>query len=157
MSGGLDMEERKCAWCGADISHRKLNAKFCGNVCKEAARLPRKRAATRRRWPPMQGRSCKGCGDLFSASEIKQLFCSISCRTKHNNKIKVRDHRRDYLKAISVDRNGYFKRASERAQKWRERDPEYAKSKDREWQRKRAAAAAISLLIMPIEHSEPNQ
>lgn len=71
------MTERVCAWCGADISHRKWSAKTCDNICKEKLRHRLRRPDSK---PFCEERKCEVCGATYNALTATRRYCGKACR-----------------------------------------------------------------------------
>lgn len=168
-----DKPERACAWCRADISHRALVAKFCGSTCREREKSFRKAIASGH-WPrekqgPRPPATCPECGVVFEQVDPRQVFCERngSC---HQKAWRRTDRAKHYFSQEEVRRR--MREAARRhaetehgkaAQRERDARPhnvkrrreysmsDHGKAIKREWQRRRAAQQALSLLILPIE------
>lgn len=198
--------ERKCAWCGADISHRHPNAKFCdegcmlrnryggpipgdtieclnckkpfvkqknerhcSKGCREAHRQLRKYGQGKSFNGPPAPRPCAYCGSSFSSFDKKQIYCRRggTCAQRayresdtglaYFAREDVRERQReasrrhyytDHGIAAQRERDAHPKNVKRRAEYSRS---ERGKQKKRECQRRRAAAKAVSLLILPME------
>ena len=170
--------ERSCAWCGADISFGQANRTLCSSRCKKAQYNHRNRTKInakqrkRNRTEPARAsrarynakikqdrlrqrlsekrqveeasawsvdrllpRTCLGCGEVFSPNSSDHSRCKRGCGR----------------------RSGSPEHYAEKDRLYGLRNYESVRSRDLEWHRRNAAAAAISLLIMPIESSELNQ
>lgn len=162
MSGG-----RKCAWCGAGISHRRGNAKFCGAKCLEKDRALR-------RYPGRPSSHCRCCGAQMEQQRVGQtrLYCSSVCKEKARSKTKAR---KDWLNSkegrdcLSRSKGKY--RQSERGKaaeaayaKKRVEDGRQAASRKkynhsprgkevaREYYRRYAAERALAILLLPTSN-----
>lgn len=129
-------EDRKCAWCGVDISHKRPFAKYCSVQCKEIKRADIRGWNSKLFFGPQRPEICKGCGNVFEKLDPRQEYCQKGgvCWSRQ---VEQRGH-------IKMTRVSYMRSDASR-------------QKQRAWYRNRAAQAAISLLIMPIENTEPNQ
>ena len=137
--------ERACAWCGADISHKRRHAKWCSSLCASKADYAKHR--TRRRqeqnqrkriaagWHPLEYRSCKHCGSVFDAAHARQIYCGGSCRS-------------------AAKRLRNLARCREKVLIYAKENRQAISEKERPRRRKRAAERALSLLIFPIEAPE---
>jgi len=173
------MADRTCAWCGADISSAYCNAKFCCATCRERDKTYRKSLA-KGYWPkekqgPRPPATCPECGTVFEQSDPRQKFCERngSCHQKawrKTDRAKEYFSREDVRKRMTDAARRYAEsEKGKMAQKERDARPhnvarrreysmsDHGKKMKLEWQRKTAAAAAISLLVMPIENTEQNQ
>lgn len=125
--------ERACAWCGAVFIAKVHNAKFCGTSCKERMRFDRHRLAR-----------------IESAREYRKA-----------NRDDIAARSRARYQKFKADRpdewRSFVDRMSAAVMEDRAENPEKHAEISRLWRRRRAAAAAISLLIMPIENAELNQ
>lgn len=161
------MTKRACAWCGADISGRGPKALFCNHVCKKRRyRLQARHTATKK---------CKMCGATFDASgkSHRRIVCSDQCwrdwdALKHaiksrTPKVIFGPHRPMACKTCGKKhinfngRHGYCSRPC-KAKAYAKSDAGIAYRQAfansgyfREYARRRAADAAISLLIMPVQ------
>lgn len=115
-------EKRKCYQCGAHYTAKSSTAKYCSTRCKERTR------------------------DRDARNEYERQL-------RQNNLDKFRESdRRRYAKMRDEDPDRYQKfcaAAAEASRRWRSRDPEYARSKDREWQRRVSAESALSAILLP--------
>ena len=169
--------ERACAWCGADISHRRWSAKFCSSRCKDFGRYE-----SRHGHPPgpfSEDRRCEVCGSAFTARTATRRYCDPECRGiaqremgREENTKRARRYReqfperyREYDKNRRAadpemyrarDRARYRENLDEKRRQARERynvDPGQSVDACRERRRRRAAEAALSMLILPIEEA----
>lgn len=166
--------ERKCRGCGNAPAGKGRcgHCGFCSTACQ--SKFYRKHA------PYRKPRECRNCGQVFIAKNAAARFCGMACKErsrylKHQEKRaalsrKRREENADHVR--SLDRASYYRMKDERpedwkrfcersasaSKAWRERDPEYARSKDREWRRNTAAKAALSAILLPVHKSpEVNQ
>ena len=63
--------ERACDMCGADISDRNGNSKYCGDVCWRAANFPR---------VDMSQAACLSCGASLAGRKGGTEYCDWRCR-----------------------------------------------------------------------------
>ena len=153
-------EERKCQWCGADISHKQKGAKWCSKQCASNADYHKHRDKRRaqqnnrrrelRGLPSLIGRACMHCGESFNAVHARQVYCSPSCRNKAKyhrafakdpEKIRAKQaqwrrenaqHRSDYMKARRKA-NPEHNLNLQREYRARNRDKINAQAIDRYW------------------------
>lgn len=150
VSGGCSVsDERKCAWCGGDISQKRANAKFCKKLC-------------RGRWRWSQG--------LDRPSIENRKKNAKRYREAHPEKVKAatykwrlanaetyREKKKAWEKANASKRYEYGRpwRESHKEQlqiymiKWRSQNRSRLAETKREWGRKANAKAALSAILLP--------
>lgn len=62
-----------CAWCGGTMSHRRADAKFCGQSCYLQAQYKRKVGTA------LRSRPCGYCGERMPLSTAHRVYCSSRC------------------------------------------------------------------------------
>jgi len=157
--------ERKCAWCGADISHRNSRARYCGQTCKDR-RKSFDWSLDRGYWPrEMQGPripvECPECGKQVEQSNGGRTYCERDgpCSRRATRRRGVdRGYFEQPLVKLrmrnAVRRYYHQGNGSEYMAQWRHDNRDHVNAQAREYRRNRAAQAAISLLIMPIGRGE---
>ncbi len=89
MIGGI---MRKCLWCGEDINHRHIRAKYCDKHCKNEYEKEYKR----KQYAKEHKRYCKACGKDISHTN-KSSYCNDDCK-KNYYKEKYRKENNLYEK-----------------------------------------------------------
>lgn len=161
-----DKPRRACAWCGADISHRRWSAKTCDLTCKEKLRHRRRYPDSK---PFREHRTCDVCGIGFVAKTSTRRFCGADCRYAHwleadreGNTLRARMYRQESpdryrrYEKMRRDRDGekLRKQGRDRYEKMKKQRPEEYKEMLRtqgERERRRNAERALSLLILPMQ------
>lgn len=65
--------DHSCAWCGGNMSHRRADAKFCGQPCYLKAQYKRKVGTA------LRSRPCAYCGEVMPLSTANRIYCSSRC------------------------------------------------------------------------------
>lgn len=167
-----EAKHRVCAWCGVDISGHHVNAKHCGQVCRERAKGFH-RAVRQGQWPkelygPRPPVTCPVCGAVCEKRHPRQLYCerggpcsqSAFYRTEtsraYRSRLEVKERQREAARRHAETPHG---RA---AQKDRDARPlnlkrrldwsrsEHGKQVKAECQRRDKSNRALSLLLLPI-------
>lgn len=158
-------DERKCKWCGVDISHRRWSAKTCGLICKEAIRYQVRFPDSK---PFSEARMCIACGSEFTAMTSTRRHCDIKCRKadylekdRPKNTSRAREYRssnpqkyRDLDKARrNLDPEKFRNQARKRYQDIKENFPEKHLGHiedQRKRERLRNAERALSMILLPV-------
>ena len=173
----LDMKDdsgkpaRACAWCGADISGRHQNAKFCCATCRERDKTFQK-TLRKGHWPkemqgPRKGATCPGCGTQFEQRDPRQVFCERNgpCHQKawrRTDQAKAYFSRQDVKERMAeASRRHAQTEHGKSAQRERDARPhnvarrreysisDHGKLAKRESQRRSAAQTALATLLLP--------
>jgi len=170
------MTERRCAWCGGDMSRAHYNAKFCGATCRERNKTFAK-SLRAGHWPrEMQGprppATCPECGVVFEQTDPRQQFCERNgpCHQKawrrtdrakqyfsqEEVRQRIRDNARRYAetnhgKAAQREKDARPHNVQRRAQY---RLSDHGRQIRAENQRRRQAERALSFLLLPM-HTSP--
>lgn len=146
------MTDRKCAWCGADISGRSRGAKWCSKSCgRKAGRAadPERHRAYVRKYrdkvrpktgPFRELRCCEWCADQYLAKTSTAKFCSTKCkesaryRARRDKRCEQARRRRaektDHVRALG--RASYYRMKEERPDAW-QKFCEDAKAASKRW------------------------
>lgn len=138
--------ERRCAWCGADISHRRPNAITCSDECRERKKRFNRCGQSLRFNGPPSPRACAFCGAKFSAFYKNQKYC------EPNGACARKAYRR------SPSRRAYLSRpltkASNRASVRKYESSPKGRQTRTERYRRHAAQAALATILLPT-HKPP--
>lgn len=164
-----DKPERACAWCGAAMSVAPTGRPktYCSAKCGaaswrsrnpqkwrkiEARSIAKKKQVAEERKAeltvsPVRFGECKECGSTFRVTAWNRIFCSQDC--KKSRWVKGNRHKcREYTKKWQEENKPH---CASYARKRRAENPVKFAEMDREYRRRRAAEAAIAMLILPIE------
>lgn len=107
------MTDRVCAWCGADISHLRSNAKWCqnGNKCAAQAYRHKHVETARERCREYHARKfaknydekqCSWCGSTFKPRSHYQHACSKKCGSMKRDYDRRAKTKNDYAQIQCV-------------------------------------------------------
>ena len=154
--------ERKCQWCGSDISHRDVRAKFCGPKCVRKSEWSRSVAKN-----GPSNKNCVECGNKFIALR-SAITCSKECSTsRHKSKTRqwadcnpeqaaerCRKWRSENLEHVRNLSRRNYKSDPERhrgyCSKWRWENIDSQRERELENSRSRAADRALSMILLPV-------
>ena len=166
--------ERRCAWCGTDISARHPNARHCSSAHREAYAASRKSRRPLTFNGPFVGRACVVCGEVFECRDDRQIYCvrggacaSVAYRSSakgvaYYSRQDVKHRRHEAARRYAETEHG------KAAQKERDARPnnvarrrawalsDHGRAVKGENQRRRAAERAMALLLMPLHKLEAN-
>jgi predicted nucleic acid-binding Zn ribbon protein len=75
-----DLPGDGCAFCGADLEHKRVYAIYCTRECKDRHRRHLEQEAARE---AKAGNTCISCGEMIPTDRrADTLFCSKSCYDK---------------------------------------------------------------------------
>lgn len=136
---GRDIDERRCADCGADIRDRAGNAKRC-LACTRIEKNRDQRERKARHSGPKSARPCRECGRQIGEDRRRDAkFCSRKCIDDYRTKNVDRS---EYLESTREARAAYVREwrrknpASTRVSKYRRRAFEATgRISERDWSR----------------------
>ena len=145
--------ERLCAWCGADITHRRADAKWCKPACREKSRCLD-------RYPDRGHVSCSVCGTIIKQPKKgrPKLFCGVPCKEAHRSQTAARVAWResaDGTQSVKQAKLRYRETGHGAAVEKAYTKLRIADGRARETKRRWEAKAAISAILLPVqEHPE---
>lgn len=82
----VDMEIRRCVFCGKTFETIVNNKKSCSVECGQAITKKRAEEAREKNLPYFK-RKCLKCGEEFKTRRVHETFCGSRCREEHHNEL----------------------------------------------------------------------